>query len=284
MAKRASSHGSRSRVAVVRDRHYLYSAAVQSPEADLGFFRRVWRKRYGGSFRLFREDFCGTAVMAHDWVRRGEDHRAWGIDLDSRTLRWARERYTPVLGAAASRLQLVHGDVLEARVPRVDVVAVLNFSYCVFKERQRLGRYFRQVRRGLRPGGLFFIDVWGGFDTLREETEKRRVSAETAFDKTRLPAFTYVWEQARFNPVDHHILCHIHFELRDGSRLRRAFSYDWRLWMLPELVELLGEAGFAGTEVYVEGWDEEANESDGIFRRKSYFENQEGWVAYLVAS
>jgi hypothetical protein len=32
----------------------------------------------------------------------------------------------------------------------------------------------------------------------------------------------------------------------------------------------------------VEGWDDEADEADGIFRRKTYFENQAGWVAYVV--
>ena len=34
----------------------------------------------------------------------------------------------------------------------------------------------------------------------------------------------------------------------------------------------------------VEGWDDEADESDGVFRRRTYFENQDAWVACLVAS
>ena len=68
----------------------------------------------------------------------------------------------------------------------------------------------------------------------------------------------------------------------DGSKLRRAFVYDWRLWTLPELQELMLEAGFKSTEVYTEGWDVGADDTDGIFRRRRYFENQEGWVAYVV--
>ena len=51
---------------------------------------------------------------------------------------------------------------------------------------------------------------------------------------------------------------------------------------LPEMQELLLDAGFASTEVYVEGWDDEEDEADGIFRKRSYFENQAGWVAYVV--
>ena len=65
-------------------------------------------------------------------------------------------------------------------------------------------------------------------------------------------------------------------------KLRKAFTYDWRLWTLPEIQELLREAGFASTEVYVDGWDEETEEGDGIYRRRTVLENQAAWVAYVV--
>ncbi len=39
------------------DRHYLYSSSVQSVDSDLGFLRRVYKKRNGASFRRLREDF-----------------------------------------------------------------------------------------------------------------------------------------------------------------------------------------------------------------------------------
>ena len=55
-------------------------------------------------------------------------------------------------------------------------------------------------------------------------------------------------------------------------------------WTLPELQELLLEAGFARTDVYVEGWDEEADDTDGVFRRRARFENMSGWVAYVVGT
>ena len=31
-----------------------------------------------------------------------------------------------------------------------------------------------------------------------------------------------------------------------------------------------------------EGWDEEEDDSDGVFRKRKRFENQNGWVAYVV--
>ena len=85
-------------------RHYLYSSSVQSVEADIKFFRRVYRKANGTAFHKLREDFCGTAVLACDWVRRNPDNQAWGVDLDRATLDWGIEHYVPRLGDASERL------------------------------------------------------------------------------------------------------------------------------------------------------------------------------------
>jgi len=264
------------------DRHYLYSAAVQSTEADIDFLRRVYRTRHKRSPLRLREDFCGTAVLACDWVRRNKFHEAWGVDLDRQTLEWGRERFASRLGDDVDRLHLQCRNVLEPAAEPVDVVAAFNFSYSVFKTREQLGAYFKVARESLRPGGLMVLDAWGGTEVMSEDVEERRIDAETAFDGTEVPSFTYVWEQASFNPVTHDIKCNIHFRLKDGTKMKRAFSYDWRLWTLPELQELLTEAGFEEVRVYVEGWDDEEDDTDGIFRRRKRFDNQGAWVAYVV--
>lgn len=267
---------------VVKDRHLLYSASVQSADVDVDFFQRVYKRKRGQRFTTIREDFCGTALLACEWVKRNRENRAIGIDLDRATLDWGRKHYVPVLGDAAQRLTLIEGDVLTPGHPKADVVAALNFSYNIFKTRDQLQKYFRAVRKALLPGGMFFLDVFGGTGAMEEEEEDRKIPSSVAFDGTPVPRFTYVWEQAAFNPVDHDILCHIHFKLADGKKLKRAFTYDWRLWTLPELQELLLAAGFKSAEVYVEGWDDEEDDTDGVFRRRRRFENQSGWVAYVV--
>ena len=186
------------------------------------------------------------------------------------------------LDPGPGRLSFAEGDVLDPRHPKADVIAALNFSYNVFKSRGPLRDYFRAVRKAMAPGGIFFLDSFGGTGAMEEDEEDRKIPSSTAFDGTKVPKFTYVWEQAEFNPVNHGIRCHIHFKLGDGTRIRRAFTYDWRLWTLPELQELMLEAGFAETEVYVEGWDDEEDDTDGIFRRRKRFENMCGWVTYVV--
>lgn len=264
------------------DKHLLYSAAVQSVDADLDFFRGIFRRRRGRHFKLFREDFCGTAALACEFVTRGKDHVAWGVDIDRKTLDWGIKHYVPRLGAAADRLHLLCQNVLEPSSPKVDAVAALNFSFCTFKERSVLREYFSRVRESLLPGGMFFLDIFGGTEAICELEEDREIESEKMFDGTVLPDFTYIWEQASYNPIDHHILCHIHFEMDDGSKIAKAYTYDWRLWTIPEIREIMAEAGFESSDVYVEGWDEEEDDSDGVFRKRKRFENQSGWVAYVI--
>ncbi|MDH3626197.1 MAG: class I SAM-dependent methyltransferase [Acidobacteriota bacterium] len=271
------------KAAAIHDRHLLYTASVQSVDADIEFFERVYKSKNRKRFTDLREDFCGTAVLACEWVRQKATHRAWGVDLDRPTLDWARKHYLPVLGEAVDRLHLMEADVLKGEAPKVDVIAALNFSYCIFKTREQLRAYFAAARRGLRSDGVLILDVFGGTEALIEDKEDRKITSCRSFDGRKIPAFTYGWEQASFNPIDHEIRCHIHFKLPDGKKIKRAFTYDWRLWMLPEMRELLDEAGFRSSDVYLEGWDDEADDTDGIFRKRKRFENQDGWVAYLVA-
>ena len=268
--------------ALARSPWSLYEAAVQSVDADLDFIERAYRHHHGRRPRRLREDFCATAHVAGAWVLRRPENLAWAVDLDPRPLGWCRRHRLPALGAAASRLTLLQRDVRAVTRPRVDVIAALNFSYWVFKRRDELVEYFRAARRSLRPGGMLFTNAFGGTEAHAKLIESRRIPASRAVDGSRIPAFTYVWEHASFNPIDHHLICHIHFRLANGKRLQRAFSYDWRFWTLPEIQEAMREAGFSTVEVYIEGWDERKWEPNGIYRLRRRFENQEGWLANLV--
>ena len=79
------------------------------------------------------------------------------------------------------------------------------------------------------------------------------------------------------------MLCHIHFKFPDGSRIRRAFSYAWRLWSLPEIREVLSEAGFTRSTVYWQGTNEESGEGNGVFEPTEQGEADASWIVYLVA-
>ncbi len=268
--------------ALLRNKHVLYEASVQSPDADLSFFRRVFKRHRKADFRRFREDFCGTSLLSATFVKRHADNVAYGIDLDGPTLAWGREHHIGPLGDAGERVVHIQDNVMTADVPPVDVACALNFSYWIFKERATLLAYFRAVRAGLDEGGVFFVDAFGGQDAMDDGKEERRITDGKTPDGNKVPNFTYIWDQAKFNVCNHDILCHIHFKLKGGKKIKKAFTYDWRFWTLPEIRDLMIEAGFASTEVYMEGWDDDADESDGIFRLRKTMENDSSWVAYVV--
>jgi len=265
----------------VPDRHVLYTAAVQSLDADLKFARKAHRHFSNRKPVDLREDFCGTAALACKWVRRHPERRAWGVDLDPETLEWGRRHYLAKLGDSAERVSLIQDDVLSVKTPKVDIALALNFSYFIFKERDVLLRYFENVRESLKPGGVIVMDIFGGSGALDATVERRDVVGEDEFDGTPVPDFEFIWDQVSFNVITNEILCHIHFKVPGFKKIREAFTYDWRVWTIPEVRELLAEAGFSDSVVYGHGWDDDC-ESDGNYNLKSFMENEEGWLAYVV--
>lgn len=267
----------RPRLAELADPLRLYELAVQSPDAEIDFVDRTYRGLRGRDARWLREDFCGTAAVACAWVRRRRLNHALGVDLDPKVLEWGRRHHRLALGAGQRRrLELLEQDVLAVRSRPMDIILALNFSYWLLRGRQGLRDYFAGVRSALAPGGIFVLDAYGGYDSYRVITEERHL------EDPELGPFTYIWDQASYDPVSGRLVCHIHFAFPDGSRLERAFSYDWRLWSLPEIRELLGEAGFSRVTVYWQGWDVDGR-PDGDFVPVERGEPDAGWIAYLTA-
>ena len=65
--------------------------------------------------------------------------------------------------------------------------------------------------------------------------------------------------------------------------MRKAFTYDWRLWTIPEMTDILLEAGFKDVQIYWEGTDRSTGEGNGIFRRSRRGDDSEAYVSYIVA-
>jgi len=259
-------------MADLADRHELYEASVQNVEEECDFISSRFRSIRGREALSFREDFCGTASAACQWVRQGSGHTAVGIDIDPDVLTWGREnRLGKLSDEQRRRLTLIESDVMQVKTDPVDIVGAFNFSYFLFKKRAEMRAYFESVYRALNDDGVFFLDAFGGYEAFEEMKEK-----------TKYDDFTYVWDQASYYPVTGEMICHIHFRFPDKSKMKKAFTYDWRLWTLPELLELLGEVGFRNPTVYWEGTDEDGD-GDGVFTPETKGEADAGWIAYIAA-
>ena len=247
------------------NKYELYEESVQNTEHSVEFVDRIYRKANDRRPMVLREDFCGTAMLCADWVASHQARRAIGIDLDPEPLESGRERHLSRVGDAAKRVKLINGDVLEGCGEKVDAIVAHNFSYWVFHERADLKDYFRAACKGLAEGGTFLLDVYGGIEAQTEMEEDRDCEG-----------FTYIWDQKSFDPITNNLKCAIHFRMNDGSMMRNAFTYDWRLWTLPELRDVLVDAGFSTVDTYWEG-------NDDVYRKVKRAENWQAWIAYLVA-
>ena len=253
------------------DKYWLYEQSVQNPDYEARFLKRIFKREYGRAPVFLREDFCGTALLACTWVRGNRQRRAIGIDLDGPTLDWGRRHNIAPLGAAAERVSLLQQDVRDVQAPAVDILAATNFSWWCFKTRPELAGYLDNCRRSLRDEGMLVLDCYGGPEAQIPQEEEREQDG-----------FSYIWDQDSFNPITHELRCLIHFDFPDGSRLARAFRYDWRLWTLPETRDLLADCGFRKTLVYWETADRDG-EPSGVFRPSERGDLAPAWVAYLVA-
>ncbi len=267
------------------DRLTLYRCAVQDPGHEVAFADRLYRRLRGRAPVHLREDFCASAEVAAAWVASRADRTATGLDLHGPTLAWAGRQVAARLSAGQRRrLRLVKADVLRAPPmrPGPDMILALNFSYWVFTDRTTLVAYFRACLRALAPGGVLLIDFMGGSEAHLEMCERTRCRMPRDPRTGVGGPFTYVWDHAWYDPISARTTCRIHFEFPDGSRLRNAFTYHWRVWGVRELQEALADAGAGPTRVYWEGEDRRGR-GTGVFRAARTGTADRSYVGYIAA-
>lgn len=254
------------------DKYELYLASVQDAEHEIEFFDDVYLSFCQRKPRVLREDFCGTFAVCCEWVKSGRDRVAIGVDIDPEPLDWGRQHNLAKLPPdAQQRVTLLQDDVRSNSSSGADILAAQNFSFWIFKTRAELLEYLRIAHDNLADDGMMILDMMGGGECYEANEDVRKIKN-----------FKYVWEQHSYNPINHEASFYIHFRFNDGSELKRIFGYHWRFWTIPEVRELLAEAGFSASHVYWEGTDANG-EGDGNFKKTIEAESDPSWIAYIVA-
>lgn len=255
------------------DKYKYYLRSVQSPENDVIFLRDVYKELKGKKPITLREDFCGTFAILCEWVKLSKSHLGIGIDLDREPTIYGRDRNWAKLDAfQQERVNVLNENVLSKGLPQADIVVAMNFSYFIFKTRATMKDYFSKSFASLNEGGLFVIDCFGG-SACQQPNEEETVHKN----------FSYFWDQESFDPITNHALFHIHFKLKGEKRRRESvFRYDWRMWSIPELRDIMEEVGFRRTHVYWEGSTKDGDGNGEFTRMEACNEDCEAWVAYIV--
>ncbi len=256
------------------DKYAYYSEAVQSCDNDVLFLKKVYKHFYTKIPKVLREDFCGTFQMCEEWIKLSKENTAFGVDLDGEPIDYGKNRVAKNLKPEQqSRIQILRQNVLDEGLPAADINVAFNFSYFIFKQRQDIKKYFNQVYKTLKPQSLFVIDTFGGTE-----------SYESHIEKTKHPKFTYYWDQINFEPLTNEARFAIHFHLKGKKQQRRnVFTYDWRLWSIAELREILTEVGFKDVTVFWEGTTKKG-EGDNNFKPVVKGEECASWIAYIAAT
>lgn len=257
------------------DKYVLYQLAVQSAEQDVDFLVDTYKSIRGKSPKHLREDFCGTCLMSAYWAELGKNHTTESYDIDPEPLKWGLENNLKPLGEAGKRVAQYQEDARNPSRKAPDVRCAQNFSYWIFKKRTEMLDYFKSVVADLADDGIFVCDLHGGPESIQEMEEETEVGDGD---------FTYVWDQDSINPITGDAKLHIHFRFPDGTEMTDAFTYEWRLWGLPELRDIMLEAGFKTADCYWEGTDDDGESGDGIFTKTEEGEACLSYVAYLVAT
>jgi hypothetical protein len=247
------------------NRFDLYELAVQSPLMQARFLRAV----HGGRPRTLCEDFCGPASIARAWASLAPDHEALGVDRDPEPLAHARAL------ASSSRLSLLEEDVRRTRA-HADIIASFNFAVCELLDRAALLEYLTLARARLAPAGIFAADLYGGPDAFIPGESSQRLASPFG-------PVLYTWEQREADAFTARVRNAIHFTLPDGTTLRDAFTYDWRLWSVPELRDALAEAGFSHTQVYTSFGDALDDSGNPLVSPAAPWDStQDNYVVYVV--
>jgi hypothetical protein len=252
-------------------KYSLYEASVQTPDVHVSLFKQMFFEARRRHPLVLREDFCGTFAISRAWAAQSARHRAIGVDLSAEPLKFGHARLARAL---RKRVKTHREDVCTNRA-RSEIAVACNFSFCTFKDEKTLTRYFRNAHRSLTADGLLVLEIAGGPGMIEKTTDRRRFRLRNKI------GYTYFWEQSFFDPVTHDARYAIHFQLPNGKKIKNAFTYDWRLWTIPELRRLLKQAGFDSTCVYWEETDESGGGS-GVYRRTEEGSNDYAWVAYVV--
>jgi SAM-dependent methyltransferase len=212
----------------------LYERAVTGGSALARFLVGLHGKRP----TVLAEDFSGSAALARAWVKLSPAHKAVAIDRD----RAALDAIPPT-----PRLTVRRQDVLEAK-GKVDIIAATNFPIGYWHTRGELLKYLRACRGRLKRGGVFVADLYGGPSAWRVHRRSTSLKLEDG------GTLVYTWDQQSADGLTGKVRNAIHFRVqpRNGRAVvhKDAFTYDWRLWSIPELRDAMDEAGFRVTEVH----------------------------------
>lgn len=261
---------------VTIDKYQLYLASVQDPIADIERVLELYSAINKKEAHSLREDFCGSFALSCAFVQSHPERKAISLDIDEEAIDYGKKNYLSNLNESEQkRLKPLVQNSLSA-TEKVDVAIAFNFSYCLLHTRKELVEYFTHVYNSLEDDGMLVMDTFGGSESEIPEVIERYVD-----NNDYLSPFTYEFERVDFNAVNRIANYYIHFIFDEGTELRKAFHYEFRMWSINEIRDCLADAGFESSHVFWEECDEQGYGNGNYYQTESE-ENTVSWNALVV--
>lgn len=255
-------------------KYQFYENSTQTPGAHFDLYQDMCKTHLGKAGRIMREDFSGTFLISSEWVKDHPENKSIALDIDPEPLRYGMKfHYEKLTPEQKSRLKVFRKSVMTTTAPKADLSLAGNFSFFIFKEWNQLVRYFKAVYSSLAENGILILEMAGGPGMIEKIKERRR------HRKNGQHWYTYIWDQRSYDPITANGHYSIHFILPNGKKFENVFTYDWRMWTIPEVKKALAEAGFNESHVY---WDVEDHSHLEQYKRVKTIENEHVWLNYLV--
>mmetsp|Transcript_9276 Transcript_9276/g.17994 ORF Transcript_9276/g.17994 Transcript_9276/m.17994 type:complete len:296 (+) Transcript_9276:24-911(+) len=262
------------------DKMVCYEAALQPrPLDDVDFYLVAWGHSASGHPprdppQLMREDFSGSGMVSCGWVTSAPSRRSWAVDFDAEVHAWGTTHHLPKLTQdQRDRVSLVTCDVMashENGVPPVDVVVGNNFSWQCWHQDEALEAYLWGVRQGLRPGGMLVLDAFGG-TSISHDSYEEISNHDITLEDGRPARFSYVYEQMNCQ-AGGHMTIGVSFKFTDGSVMKHAFKYAWRVRPVGLVREAMLRVGFKTVCLFVD-W----NDDTGAYRHGTEPTDPQEW-------
>jgi hypothetical protein len=211
------------------DLYRYYENSVQTPEEHVNIFSRMFRELRGHDAMTMKEDFCGTFLISCEWVKSHPERLAIGVDLDSAPIQYGKKNGFKELNAKQKkRVTILQKNVCDVIAKKSQIIGAGNFSFFIFKKRAELLTYFKAAYKNLAKDGIFVLEMAGGPGFIQKTREQRTYKLK-GYGK-----YTYYWDQKSYDPVNAHGLYAIHFREPNGTFRKDCFTYDWRVWTVPE--------------------------------------------------
>jgi SAM-dependent methyltransferase len=220
-----------------------YSLCYRDRRHDIDYYVRLARE-HGGPVLEYG---CGNGRITVALAQAGVS--VVGVDLSAPMLMDLEKRLSGLPKTVRERVELVRGDMREARLPRQFPLVIAPFNaFLHLYQRVDAQAFLARVTEHLAPGGLFVFDVTvpRPEDLCRDPDERFEAPR---FQHPETKQWIRYFERAEYDPIRQLLLTWMEFEPEDGSE-PWVIPLTHRQFFPCEIEGLLAYGGFSEVRTF----------------------------------